>query len=756
MGSPHLIAGKYELLRKIASGGMAEVYLAKQTGLVGFEKLVVIKQILPHLSENDEFVRMFLDEARTAADLRHPNVVQIYEVGKDQGTFFIAMEFLHGQDLRRILRRQIEIGQGGGSTRVPLQHALQIVIDAAAGLHYAHQKADLQGRQLSIIHRDISPQNIIVTYDGATKIVDFGIAKAASQSTETRSGVLKGKYSYMSPEQASGDQIDQRTDQFALGIVAYELTTSTRLFKYPNEIMTLHAIIECRITPPADVVRGYPPDLNAIMMRALAKDREDRFPDLAHFVSDLEEFMAREGMVHSPQRVSGYMQEVFKDDIEQEAQLGHPLIAEEASGPSDIARATARKTGKIVKQELEEVQQAPTKATVAGRSRTGAGQRYDMAATTTDVPPGPSESGMTSVVARLRSRLGISLAAALALLALVGVAIWYATKPTDAIAAQGRITVNTDPQGATVYVDGLAAAGKTPTVISNLPVGKSVVIKVELFGYEPQQKEVLAIEGRPVEFSTALTKSSGNFASVRFVSTPPGAKVYIDGAPQTQVTPFELGRLKVGDDHTAAFTLEGYENATKKFKVGEEAAPVSVELVKLGGATPALPDAAIALKPDAATAPPPVVDGKLDLDSTPRGVLVLYDGKELGTTPLKALPFPPGEYTLKFVDEKRGIDEEQTITVVGGKLTKKAFKLTTKKVVVTPPKGGKGTLKVVVKGNWADVYVNGKKIGQTPIPAQTLEAGSYKIRLVNSEIGKDVVKTVKVEANKEAKVTEVW
>jgi hypothetical protein len=502
-------------------------------------------------------------------------------------------------------------------------------------------------------------------------------------------------------------------------------------------------------------VRGYPPELNEIMMRALAKDREDRFPDLARFVSEVEEFMAREGMVHSPQRVAGYMQEIFKDDIEQEAQLGHPLIAEESSGPSDIARATARKTGRIEKQDVEEVQQAPTKATVAGRSRTGTGQRYDMAATTTDVPAGPAESGMTSVVARLRSRLGISLAAALALLALVAVAIWFATKPTDANAAQGRISVNTDPPGATVYVDGAPAEGKTPTTIFNLPVGKTFVIKVDLFGYEPQQKEVMTIEGRSVEFSTALTKSTGTFGIVKIMSQPPGAKVYVDGSPQSQVTPLDMPGLKVGEEHTAVFMLDGFEDATKKFKVNEGVTTVAIDLVKRGLVEPKL-DAAVALKVDAAVAPPPVVDGKLDLDSNPRGVMVIYDGKELGLTPLKALPFPPGEYTFKFVDEKRGIDDEKTVIVVAGKLARLSPRLATKKVVITPPRGGKGTLKVVVKGNWADVYINGKKIGQTPIPGQTLEAGSYKVRLVNPEIGKDIVKTIKIEPNKEFKITENW
>ena len=218
--------GRYQLLKKLATGGMAQIYLARQLGPEGFEKLLVVKRILPHLAENEEFITMFLDEARIAARLNHPNVVQIFDLGAQDDSFFIAMEFIHGEDVRRVWKHADKVGKP-----IPLPLICRIIIEACAGLDYAHKKLDASGRPLNIVHRDISPQNILVAFEGGVKIVDFGIAKAADQATVTKSGVLKGKYSYMSPEQAAGQPIDCRTDIFALGVVLYELLTGTRLFK---------------------------------------------------------------------------------------------------------------------------------------------------------------------------------------------------------------------------------------------------------------------------------------------------------------------------------------------------------------------------------------------------------------------------------------------------------------------------------------------------------------------------------------------
>ncbi|MBI5496318.1 MAG: protein kinase [Deltaproteobacteria bacterium] len=344
-----LLAGKYELIHRIAQGGMAEVFLARQTGIRGFEKLVVVKRILPHIAHNPAFEQMFLDEARTAADLRHPNVVSIHEVGEDGGTYFMAMEFLHGQDARRIL---VRVAEQGGS--IPLAHALGIIVDAAAGLQHAHVKADLHGRPLGIVHRDISPHNLIVTYDGVTKIVDFGVAKAAVQTEDTATGVLKGKYSYMSPEQAGGQPVDARSDQFALGIVLWELCTMQRLFKRDSDILALHAIMECRVPRPSSVVPGFPRDLDPVVMKALSPRREDRFRDCEDLGGALEEWLARHGVPHSPARLGAWMRALFADAL--------------AADPATMAAATMAS-----QVSVDEGQRTKSDRAVAATAATGTG-----------------------------------------------------------------------------------------------------------------------------------------------------------------------------------------------------------------------------------------------------------------------------------------------------------------------------------------------------------------------------------------------
>ncbi len=265
--------GRYQLLKKLATGGMAQIYLARQLGVQGFEKLLVVKRILPHLAENEDFITMFLDEARIAARLNHPNVVQIFDLGQQDDTFYIAMEYIHGEDVRKVWKQAERQG-----TAIPIPLICRIIIESCSGLDYAHKKPDPAGRPLNIVHRDISPQNILVSFEGGVKVVDFGIAKAADQATVTKSGVLKGKYSYMSPEQAQGKPVDARTDVFALGVVLYELLTGARLFKRANDIQTLNAVTECQVEPPSHIDARLPKDLDAIVMRALARDPAARFP----------------------------------------------------------------------------------------------------------------------------------------------------------------------------------------------------------------------------------------------------------------------------------------------------------------------------------------------------------------------------------------------------------------------------------------------------------------------------------------------
>jgi serine/threonine protein kinase len=303
--------GKYEILKRLATGGMAEIFLARVSGLPGYHKMVVIKRILPQLATQTDFVEMFLDEARIAATLQHPNVVQMYDVGVVDGNYFIAMEYLHGEDVRSIgkVLKQRE-------RTMPVEHAINIVLGVAAGLHYAHEKIGFDGRPLAIVHRDVTPQNVIVTYDGGVKLLDFGIAKASNRFGETRFGTLKGKVPYMSPEQCRGEPLDRRSDLFSLGIMLYELTLGRRLYHGKSDFEVLKQIVEGTVQPPRAIDPSYPPDLEAIVMRALEKGKDQRYQSARELQVDLEALVRADRMHVSPLALTGFLEGLFGPQME--------------------------------------------------------------------------------------------------------------------------------------------------------------------------------------------------------------------------------------------------------------------------------------------------------------------------------------------------------------------------------------------------------------------------------------------------------
>ena len=308
--------GKYTLLRRIAKGGMAEIFLASQQGPAGFQKELVIKRILPHLASDEAFITMFLDEARLAARLNHPNIVQIHELGEEAGAYYIAMEYVKGPNLSSVIRKLREHG-----LRLPLHYAAWIVSRAAAGLEFAHSLTDDTGHPVGLVHRDISPDNIIVTEQGAVKMIDFGVAKARSNETKTVAGTIKGKLSYMSPEQVQGKSLDGRSDIFSLGIVLYELTTLRRPFGGSSELATVSAIITDPPEPPSRVLAGYPRALEKIVERALQKDREQRCPSARELQADLETFIHTRGQYLTDREIGEFLSRLFSGSDEELAAL---------------------------------------------------------------------------------------------------------------------------------------------------------------------------------------------------------------------------------------------------------------------------------------------------------------------------------------------------------------------------------------------------------------------------------------------------
>src|SRR5262245_31000380 len=303
--------GRYRVVDEIGVGGMASVHLARMDGPGGFQKWVAIKRIHPHLVEDDQFVDMFLDEARIAAGINHANVAQVFDLGKDDNTYWIAMEYLHGEPLREVMRRAEE-----RRAIVTAELASRICSDAAEGLHAAHELRGKNNQLLGLVHRDVTPHNLFLTYDGYTKVVDFRIAKVADRLSSTRAGTLKGKLAYMSPEQVRGAEVDRTTDIFALGVVLWELTTSQRLFRMDTDLDTLEKVQACVVPPPSSLVPDYPVELESVVMKALAKRKQDRFQTAREFSRSLQNFLMRRGAFVGPEEVAQFVRQVFGDRIQ--------------------------------------------------------------------------------------------------------------------------------------------------------------------------------------------------------------------------------------------------------------------------------------------------------------------------------------------------------------------------------------------------------------------------------------------------------
>lgn len=297
--------GRYQVLQRIALGGMAELYVARQQADAGFTKLVALKRVLPHLAEDAEFVGMFLNEAKLASSLEHPNIASVTDFGQAGRDFFMVLEYVHGRGVNDLLRAAVK------EDGVPLDCALSIVIAVAGALHHAHEACDAQGSPLGLVHRDVSPSNILVSYDGAVKLVDFGIAKATSQAQATRSQAIKGKLAYMSPEQARGGALDRTADVFSLGVVLYELTTGRRCFFAEGEFALLNKVAEGKYLAPNKVVASYPSELEAIVARALHVDPAQRFPTARALQTALEDFAASHGARLSTLALSDFVIQLF-------------------------------------------------------------------------------------------------------------------------------------------------------------------------------------------------------------------------------------------------------------------------------------------------------------------------------------------------------------------------------------------------------------------------------------------------------------
>jgi serine/threonine protein kinase len=430
--------GKYQLIRRLAVGGMAEIYLAQASGLEGFEKLVVLKRILPQHALDPLLRRMFLDEARLMATLTHPHITQVYDVGNDGDAPFFAMEYVHGANLRELMTAAARAsGQEHAARELPLRHAIAILSAAAAGLHFAHEQTGPKGEPLHIVHRDVSPSNVLVTYGGSVKVSDFGIAKWSSQRTQTQEGTLKGKFAYMSPEQCRGVALDRRSDVFALGTLLYELTTGSPPFRAASDYEILNRIVNGELPPPSMSDGGlYPAELERIVRRALALAPDDRYPTAQALQLDLEAFARAEGLVLSTVAVGEYMHTLFAHRI------------------AEWQRA--QQSGKSLKQHLAEVEAASARL---------------------EASSDPTATDLNALVAARRPppRRAPALAAAVLVLALAGgvtaalqVQVFGPRSASEARARRLTTTSGVTPKAVVAPTPAATNAGpQTPTAIAD-------------------------------------------------------------------------------------------------------------------------------------------------------------------------------------------------------------------------------------------------------------------------------------------------
>jgi serine/threonine-protein kinase len=361
---------RYELVAEIASGGMATVFLARLSGVGGFQRFVAIKRLHPHLAHDPEFVQMFLDEARLAAGIHHPNVVPILEVGASDRGYYLVMEYIEGDTLGRLLARSATMRRP-----FPLTIGLRVIVDMLAGLHAAHELRDDRGQLTDLVHRDVSPQNILVGLDGVSRISDFGVARAESRSSSTRAGQLKGKIAYMAPEQAAGTAIDRRADVFAAGIVLWEVLSGRRLFKAENEVATLGRVLSDKIDSPRVHTPNLPTPLVHVVMKALERDPEQRFANCAQFAEALERAASPSALVRlaRPRDVAAFVAEIIGNEIEQQREAVRGWLARSEPSrtsrplpPAVPGRRTTESAGAMAMPRAEEI------TAVDGKARTSA------------------------------------------------------------------------------------------------------------------------------------------------------------------------------------------------------------------------------------------------------------------------------------------------------------------------------------------------------------------------------------------------
>jgi serine/threonine protein kinase len=721
--------GKYFLTERIAVGGMAEIYKAKTFGVDGFEKVLAIKKILTHYSADKEFITMLTDEAKLVVNLSHANIVQVYDLGRVGDDYFISMEYINGINLRELIEHAIQIKE-----KIPEDIALYIISEVCKGLDYAHSKRDENGDPINIVHRDISPQNILVSHDGGVKIVDFGIAKAAMNSSQTNIGILKGKVTYMAPEQAFGKPIDGRTDLFSCGIILYELFSQKRLFTGDSQMEILKKIRNTKIDEKffGDEI---PDPIKPILAKALAYSVKNRYQSVADLQIDLTRILYSYYSDFSPRKLIGLLDNWFQKPnksknkkknkkSKNESILVSSSLSVSGSGksnasmddtmdesvkPQDDVHSTGfldadvdtiRPDQKISKEQLRHSDESDKVHEPTEKSELTQ----------------PKGFGQVSVEELLKQKKKSSnskkgLLFFVLFLALVAVlwkwAPWEQKNKTIDIkktvtTVEDKVSINikSNPEGSQIYLNGSDTGLATPALIKDITLNEFYDLKLVKKGYKDFVTKIRANDSTPEALLYQLEKLPPTFYTLTINSKPVGAKIYIDGK-ESGSTPKKISSLEPGKPYLIKLSLNKYKKYEQTY-VNHEAKDQSLSL-----SLDALPTA------------------KIYITSKPYGAKIFLNGKATAyITPheLSGISFPQ---TVSIKVQKTGyLPQGKSFKISTGKKQNLHFVL---KQAITD----KASISISSNLVGANVFVNDKTMGITPLNLD-LKPGSYRIYVSKS------------------------
>jgi serine/threonine protein kinase len=565
---------------------MAEIFRGKALDLHGIERDVVIKRILPHIAASPEFVEMLVDEAKIAVQLSHGNFAQVYDLGKVADDYFIVMEYVEGKTISQIMKRLKTQGK-----LMSIPSAVSICADVANGLDYMHRKTDESGTPLHIVHRDISPQNVIVSTAGTVKIIDFGIAKAKTKVSTTDSGILKGKFAYMSPEHAEGERLDHRTDIFSLGVILFELLTGQRLFKGKNNPDTIKKVKRARVPTPSELRSAIPKSLDEIVLKALQKDRDKRYQTAHDLAQDLTKFLVTRFPDFSPRELVKSLREIFPEmaPAERLMQEETPIVPIVIKKEEEPHEETAAADSALLRAKLKET------------------EVFDVPEKKKEEAPPIEEEKEEGTDRILRLRRSLPILGRIAAAGLIFAAGLYAYRnfdrierqiktmiaegtarpepepqpeakppePAEPIAAPtpmppspplpsvGTLVIDSQPKGARIFLDDADLNRLTPATLENIPVAKIHKLGLHLEKYRFWEGKVQLEAGKISQLTITLEP---NYGDLEINSLPEGAEVILNGQPVGK-TPFSLSRLLPDAVFEVEIRREGYEPWQGRIKI---------------------------------------------------------------------------------------------------------------------------------------------------------------------------------------------